>query len=199
MQYMYYYYDYGSLRTYFWVVLIISIIQACIFGAITQSINENKGRDGGFAWGFLLGAIGIIVVACRPAIHYTPTESIIRPDYRTGSSGYRSNAYSNPALGSGSNSWKCSCGRFNANYVSSCVCGQNKHQAISVKTTPGATKPAPNHYIPATPGTLQAAPRTISADEFKNISALKEYKALLDSGVITLAEFEAKKREILNH
>jgi hypothetical protein len=37
-----------------------------IFGVITRSINRNKGYDGGFAWGFFLGIVGIIVVAIRP-------------------------------------------------------------------------------------------------------------------------------------
>ncbi len=35
-------------------------------------------------------------------------------------------------------------------------------------------------------------------DEVKNISALKEYKELLDAGVITQEEFEAKKKAILS-
>ena len=29
-------------------------------------MNRDKGYDGGFAWGFFLGIIGIIVVAVRP-------------------------------------------------------------------------------------------------------------------------------------
>ena len=42
-------------------VLIIHII----LGIATKSINESKGYTGGFAWGFFLGIIGIIVVACK--------------------------------------------------------------------------------------------------------------------------------------
>lgn len=47
---------------YFFGVLIVSII----FGLITKHINESKGYTGGFAWGFWLNIIGIIVVACKP-------------------------------------------------------------------------------------------------------------------------------------
>ena len=46
--------------------LIGWLIVACIFGAVTKAINSNRGKDGGFWWGFFLGVIGIIVVAVRP-------------------------------------------------------------------------------------------------------------------------------------
>lgn len=45
---------------------VIYLIVAIICGFITKSMNENKGYDGGFAWGFFLSIIGIIVVAVRP-------------------------------------------------------------------------------------------------------------------------------------
>lgn len=54
---------------YYWIIyLVVALINGLIFGFVTQTINENKGYDGGFAWGFFLGAIGIIVVACKPAV-----------------------------------------------------------------------------------------------------------------------------------
>jgi len=43
-------------------ILVVSVI--C--GFITKNINESKGYDGGFAWGLLLGIIGILIVAIRP-------------------------------------------------------------------------------------------------------------------------------------
>ena len=46
--------------------LIAFLVVAVIFGLVTKSINENRGRQGGFWWGFFLGVIGIIVVAVRP-------------------------------------------------------------------------------------------------------------------------------------
>lgn len=42
------------------------IFVGIICGLITNSMNQNKGYDSGFAWGFFLGIIGIIVVAVRP-------------------------------------------------------------------------------------------------------------------------------------
>ena len=46
--------------------LIVWIIAAVVFGLVSKKINEDRGREGGFWWGFFLGVIGIIVVAVRP-------------------------------------------------------------------------------------------------------------------------------------
>jgi hypothetical protein len=62
--------------SYIIIELIVGLIGACIFGAITKGINEQKGYEGGFWWGFFLGVIGIIVVACRQpyyTIGYIPS------------------------------------------------------------------------------------------------------------------------------
>jgi len=50
------------------VRLIFALIQLAVMGFITRKINRSKGYDGGFAWGFFLGWIGIIVVATRKSI-----------------------------------------------------------------------------------------------------------------------------------
>jgi uncharacterized membrane protein YeaQ/YmgE (transglycosylase-associated protein family) len=47
-------------------MFIFVIILGIICGFITKSMNESKGYDGGFWWGFFLSIIGIIVVAVRP-------------------------------------------------------------------------------------------------------------------------------------
>lgn len=43
-----------------------------IMGFVTKTISNNKGYDGGFWWGFLLGIFGIIIVACKP-VNPNPT------------------------------------------------------------------------------------------------------------------------------
>lgn len=150
----------------FFAALIVDIIFGCIFGGITKYINEKNGYYGGFAWGFWLGWIGIVVVACRRPAYRPTRESIIRPIEQPDSTNEE------PAP---PNTWKCRCGRCNALYVSACVCGLSKNQE---------ELPEPNPSAPE--------------DELKNISLLKEYKELLDSGVITQEEFEAKKKSILS-
>ena len=48
------------------VQIFIILFIGCISGVITLRINQSKGYSGGFQWGFFLGIIGIIIVACRP-------------------------------------------------------------------------------------------------------------------------------------
>ncbi len=45
--------------------LAIAIVVEVIMGIVTKTINENKGYEGGFAWGFFLNLIGIIIVVFR--------------------------------------------------------------------------------------------------------------------------------------
>ena len=70
----------GVLLIYF----VISFTVCIICGLISKAINIGKGYDGGFAWGFFLGILGIIVVAIRPHVPVTQ-ENVV----------YGHNAYSN--------------------------------------------------------------------------------------------------------
>ena len=49
-----------------WLSVFISLVLCCVLGGITLRINESKGYSGGFQWGFFLGILGIVIVACRP-------------------------------------------------------------------------------------------------------------------------------------
>lgn len=72
--------------------------------------------------------------------------------------------------------WKCGCGKVNARYVSTCSCGRNKN---------GDPKPEP------APTVNEEA----SVDE--TVADIREYKKLLDEGILTPEEFEAKKKQLL--
>lgn len=112
------------------VSIAISLGIAIVCGVISKKINESKGRRGGFAWGFFLGVIGIIVVACRSDLNQTNT---VNPGYN--------------------------------NQVNNTI---NSNNALQ---------------------------------QDKNVKSPKEelasYKDLLDSGLITQEEFDAKKKQIL--
>jgi hypothetical protein len=45
--------------------LIFIVICGSIFGYLTKRLNEKKGYEGGFWLGFILGVIGLIIVACK--------------------------------------------------------------------------------------------------------------------------------------
>ena len=50
-----------------WILLLIIFLSyRCILGAVSWKVSYNRGRYGGFWWGFFLGVVGIIVEACRP-------------------------------------------------------------------------------------------------------------------------------------
>lgn len=97
------------------------IIVSCVFGAITKHINENKGYYGGFAWGFFLGVIGIIVVACRSD---APKSSYVSD--RVSKLDAVSRGESSVQQG-----WQCGfCRRVNPNYMSTCECGRTKAESM---------------------------------------------------------------------
>jgi hypothetical protein len=75
--------------------------------------------------------------------------------------------------------WRCACGRVHASYVSSCSCGRNKHGEL-----------------PAEPATVVKNDAPEDA-EVRNARAIREYKGLMDDGIITAEEFEAKKKQLL--
>jgi predicted cobalt transporter CbtA len=52
------------------------LVSSIIFGLITRYVSRCRGYDGGFAWGFFLGIIGLLVVGFKPVRgneqHYVP-------------------------------------------------------------------------------------------------------------------------------
>ena len=47
-------------------LLIGLLVWRIILGLVSRRVSKNRGRKGGFWWGFFLGFIGIIVEAVRP-------------------------------------------------------------------------------------------------------------------------------------
>lgn len=57
----------------------IYIILGLICGFVTKSMNEEKGYEGGFWWGFFLDIVGIIVIAVRP---YNPDRNKSKGEHK---------------------------------------------------------------------------------------------------------------------
>ena len=96
---------------------------------------------------------------------------------------YDYNTYKKPAdqiMASGG--WKCTCGEIHASYVSSCSCGRDKWEVLHPQNTKKLEKTREQEK---------------ELDEMGKVSAIKEYKALMDEGIITQEEFEAKKKQLL--
>lgn len=145
------------------------IIMVCIFGAITKHINESKGYDGGFAWGFFLGVIGIIVVACRSDAPKSSYVSDRVSKLEAVSSGQ------SLAQVSGNRGWQCDfCRRVNADYMTTCECGRTKAESMQRRIEE------------------QNQPKTGTVEQ-----KLGEAKSLFEKGIITEEEYELRRKKIL--
>ena len=71
-----YYYGYGFDEEYYIGLIIGCIIWGVIWGAVAHAIGKSKGIKG-FWWGFFLGIIGIIVVACMQPKQTNPGQSYV--------------------------------------------------------------------------------------------------------------------------
>ncbi len=174
--------------------LIIVTVQAVIFGFATKIVIENKGySENWFWWGFFFGLIALIVACAKPqnidySLHSSNTQST-HPSYTNYSSPYGSNlsraadvAHNKQLLTS--SGWKCTCGKVQAAYVYTCSCGRNKRDVLDAQRKEkqsGDQKQA------------ETKKEATNMDESSKASAIKEYKELMDAGIISKEEFESKK------
>lgn len=174
------------------VYILISVAVSIGFGIATNKIIENKGYyDNWFWWGFFFGWIALIVALTKPeAPHYSnPSGEYYETYFSANSKDYD---YEKQLLASGG--WKCACGRVNAGYVSSCSCGKSKNQLQleKLKKDNEIKKQIKEKE------TIEEKKQAEAMDELGKIAAIKEYKKLLDDGVISQAEFDAKKKQLLD-
>ncbi len=172
------------------------IIYGLIFGFATKAVIENKGYDDNwFWWGFFFGFIALIVACAKPQnTRYSGASTYT--DYST-----RSPAYGTPMAAAtreseekkvlASGGWKCICGRVNAAYVSTCYCGRNKSDVIAAQCRKEAEAAKQNEQ------TKLADAQADHADELSKAAAIKEYKKLMDDGIISQDEFDRKKKQLL--
>ena len=154
--------------------IVSVIIHGLIFGFATQSVIDNKGYyENWFWWGFFFGLIPFVIACAKP-------QNIRHSPYQGGGL-YQSadDLYKKQLLNEGG--WKCTCGKVQASYVSSCSCGKSKQEVLFPKTSKKQDEPKPSAI----------------ANEISNAAAIREYKELMDAGIITPEEFDAKKKQLL--
>ena len=198
------------LVAYYFSMILVGIVNGIIWGCITRAINEGKGYDGGFAWGFWLGVIGLVVVLCRPRIQDTYTQLAYaddwsRPipaggwrcvcgkphyDYETTCGCGRSKRNATFGQSTAEGAWTCSCGRHHGPQEKSCVCGKTKFSAR-------AEQPAIAEAAPVEKPAEKPAEKPTAIKEEDSIALLQKYKALLDEGVITQEDYDTKKKQLL--
>ena len=109
--------------------LIGAVIAGLIFGFAAKSIADSKGVPHGFAWGFWLGIIGLIVVACKKGQDQYNSGS-----YQSQQSSDYWNRISGTPADSATGSWTCVCGAKNPNSLSYCLsCRRTRTEAKTIK------------------------------------------------------------------
>lgn len=158
------------------------ILCGCICGAIASSRN----MEGGFWWGFFLSVIGIIIVAVRPNDYaYTSSSKVESIHYCKKCKG----TFSGP---DGINCPECNLPLQKTQVLLSDwqTFTPDKKEQLKQAFSEGKCMFGGPEYPVSTP--VAPANSVISdADE------IKKFKELLDSGIITQAEFDAKKKQLL--
>ena len=128
-------------------------ICSLIFGSVASGIAQGKGYEDqeGFWWGFFLGVIGLLIVACKPDQHgyyYHQRESEDKKEQ---------------------NSWTCVCGRKNADSMQYCTfCRRTKKESMEAlgsenavqdvgAASAGSTTPGPAGNVPLLTAVQNAA------------------------------------------
>lgn len=154
--------------------ILLSVVWGIIWGVAVKKVIENKGYyDNWFWWGFFFGFIALIVALTKP-------ECQSNNQYKSSSLLSRLEEDSDMKAGEiRCNSWKCMCGKVNPMHTGTCDCGRGRNEVQQLKKR--------NDEIVS-----QKDKASSVAEE------IKKYKELLDIGAITEAEFETKKKELLN-
>ena len=197
-----------------WIAAIVgSLVSGVIFGLITKHVAGSKGYDGGFAWGFWLGWIGLIVVAVRPTIQTMTEYRSTCSDTDGGSSRVRGAATSYSVSASPSRGmWECSCGSKNPATVDYCLsCRRQKGEALAKPKVKcphcGANNSADNENCFACMKPMKEKPEeSISketakvdavSDQVNLVEMIEQLAQLRDKGILSEEEFQGKKKDIL--
>ena len=152
-------------------IVAISIISALVSGLIMGLISQTINQNKGYTGGFAWGFwLGILGII----VVACKSPAWQRPvTYNTA-----------PVQKPEKDVWFCTnCGMRHEAYEHICSCGQQK---LKVETTANVAE-------------QNNGPQPVkNQDDEKTIRALKEYKELIDAGIITAEEFEAKKKSLLN-
>lgn len=161
------------------------ILWGCVWGFVTNKVIKNKGyEENWFWWGFFFGIFAVIVAATKPNVYATQVS--VASNEVDQSIHNISSSIDKRALKNGD--WKCTCGRVNPFYFGTCACGRSKRDVLEAQVKAQREKEAARE---------KELREKKEEQELANLKRLREYKELLDSGVITQEEFEAKKKEIL--
>lgn len=190
------------------IYLIGIIIWGLIWGFATRAVISNKGyEENWFWWGFFFGIIAFLVALTKadnkPITTYSYSDrasyTSARPGNNSSATSYSADrtSYIEPIVKT-EGTWKCAkCSRYNSSIL--CQCGMLKGDNDKlVKAQEEARRKEEEEQRKAEEAErLKAEETEKQRDELTKVKALKEYKELLDAGVITQEEFNVKKKDLL--
>ncbi len=173
------------------VIITLAIIWGLIWGFATQAIINNKGYDENwFGWGFFFGFIAALVAMSKPdnnAVRNT-NSNFSNSDYHNRLRNYSYSGEIKRSVAAKSGQWKCSCGKIHPNYVGTCGCGKTQAEVLeNIKKAKADLQEKAKVEKELTNQNLESV----------NLDNLKKLKELLDNGVISQSEFDAKKKQLL--
>lgn len=105
----------------YFIIVLLYLLSCVMWGVLTAKVISDKGyQKNWFWWGFFFGFIALVVAIIKPV--YNP--SIFSKTLQAQKNAKEKVILNQSLLENGG--WKCTCGRVNAKYVTTCPCGQDQ-------------------------------------------------------------------------
>lgn len=190
------------------VMSIVSCILIIVYG---NTYKEYYGWNDAFtsefvetSWGYIVYLVcAIISGICTVLDGIGLSEKIFNNDYSTNINHPSSlSNYSNQLIATQQHKegyWKCLCGQMNPPHTTGCSCGLSVSEINKKKKQQEKEETERKEFIQKATQKAEIEKKVVEniTAERNNIALLKEYKELLDSGIITQEEFDKKKHELL--
>ena len=176
----------------FLLVIVSLLIFNIICGAISEKINREKGYDGGFAWGFLLCILGIVVTAVRPYRQYIKTRNntVSEVPHIFWCAGCGSTF-------SSSNSKHTECPTCKCTLKETTILAEDWRRLSSEEKLQLKREFANGKHIKSSLYNDNKKEKTDSSS-FSKADEIRKFKDLLDEGAITEEEYEKAKTKLLS-
>ena len=174
------------------LVIVSLLIFNIICGAISEKINREKGYDGGFAWGFLLCILGIVVTAVRPYRQYIKTRNntVSEVPHIFWCTGCGSTF-------SSSNSKHTECPTCKCTLKETTILAEDWRRLSSEEKLQLKREFANGKHIKSSLYNDNNKEKTDSSS-FSKADEIRKFKDLLDEGAITEEEYERAKAKLLS-
>ncbi|MGN0839744.1 MAG: SHOCT domain-containing protein [Candidatus Ornithospirochaeta sp.] len=174
------------------LVIVSLLIFNIICGAISEKINREKGYDGGFAWGFMLCILGIVVTAVRPYRQYIKTRNntVSEVPHIFWCTGCGSTF-------SSSNSKHTECPTCKCTLKETTILAEDWRRLRDVEKLQLKREFANGKHIKSSLYNDNNKEKTDSSS-FSKADEIRKFKDLLDEGAITEEEYERAKAKLLS-